>query len=66
MGKLNDSQLRQLGEFMSNLGIVFIAVVVTPMFSKFDSINLLGVVLGLVAAMICMGGSMLLLKDKKP
>ena len=64
MPNLNDNQLRQLADFMSNLGLVFFAVSITPLFSGIDTFNIFGVILGLVASMFCLVGSMLLLKEK--
>ena len=65
MGKLNDNQLKQVAEFLSNLSLVFFAVVVAPIFSKIDTVDPFGVILGLIAAMSCMCGSVLLLRDHR-
>ena len=50
MIRLNNSQLRQLAEFTSNLGLLFFATIVTQVFADVDKIDLLNVVLGLLAS----------------
>jgi len=60
--KLNDDQLKQLADFMSNLGLVFIAVSITPLFSDIDKFNIFSVILGLVASIISLIVSLSLLK----
>ena len=62
MPKLNDNQLKQLADFVSNLGLVFIAVSITPLFSDIDRVNIFTVVLGVVASIVSLVGSMSLLK----
>ena len=62
MLKLNDNQLKQLADFVSNLGLVFIAVSITPLFSDIDRVNIFTVVLGVVASIVSLVGSMSLLK----
>lgn len=62
MPKLNNNQLKQLAEFTTNLGLVFIASVVTPLFTNIDKIDILTVVLGIGLMLICLTASMLLLK----
>lgn len=52
MIKFKSAQLKQLADFVSNLGLVFAASVITPIFSnKVDKTNLLTVVLGLLASL---------------
>jgi len=48
MKKLNNNQLKQLSEFSANLGLVFLATVIAPLFSNIDKVNLISVILGLV------------------
>ena len=64
MIRLNNDQLKQLAEFTSNLSLVFIATVITPLFSKIDAISLPIVLLGLIAALISLRLSMWLLRQK--
>lgn len=63
MPKLNDNQLEQLAEFMSNLGLVFLATAITPVFSEVDKVNPFMIALGLlltagflVASLLILGG----------
>jgi len=65
MAKLNNKQLQQLAEFMANLGLVFFASVITPLFTKVDNVNPYNIVLGLGAALVCLFISLSLL-TKKP
>ena len=62
MPKLNDNQLKQLADFMANLGLVFIAVSITPLFSAIDRFNIFSVLLGLVASIVSLVVSLSLLK----
>ena len=62
MPKLNDNQLKQLADFMSNLGLVFFAISITPLFSGVDTLNIFSVLLGLVASIISLIVSLSLLK----
>lgn len=60
MGKLNENQLKQLADFTANLGLIFFATIIAPVFADIDKINLINVVLGLTAGITCLMGSLLL------
>ena len=60
MVRLNDNQLKQLADFTSNLGLVFLATVITPLFTNVDKVNILAVVWAVGASIICLVGSLLL------
>lgn len=60
--RLSKGQLKQLADFSSNLGLVFLAGVVTPLFSGVDRISLLNVVLGIVLMLMSVSFSLFLLK----
>lgn len=62
MLKLNKKQAQQLAEFTANLGIVFFASVITPLFTTVDTVNLLSVLFGLGATGFSLTLSLLLLK----
>lgn len=47
MIRLNDVQLKQLADFASNMGIVFLATVITPLFSGIEGANIVSVLTGL-------------------
>lgn len=63
--KLNDSQLKQLAESTSNLSLIFMAGVISPLLSGFKNVNLLGSLIGLISAVICLSFSMYLLRKVK-
>lgn len=58
MIKFNNEQLKLLAGFTSNLGVVFIAGVITPLFSNIDGLTPDKVVLGLVASIISLALSL--------
>ena len=62
MPKLNDNQLKQLADFTSNLGLVFFATAVTPVFSTIDNVNPFVITLGLGLTITCIIVSVLILK----
>ena len=64
MPKLNDNQLKQLADFTSNLGLVFFATAITPVFSEFDKVNPFMIVLGIALTISCLVGSMRLLNKR--
>lgn len=64
MVRLNNDQLKQLAEFTSNLGLVFAGGVIVPIFQKIDTLNLFNVVLGLIAALLCLILSMQLIRKR--
>lgn len=66
MIKLNNDQLKQLADFVSNLGLVFAASIITPLFSKnVDKIDLLSVVLGLLSSLTSLFLSLTILSLSK-
>lgn len=62
--KLNDTQLKQLADFTSNLSLVFFASVLTPMFSDVDRINIINVALGVVLGLLSILSSLFILRGK--
>lgn len=54
MAKFNDDQLKQVAEFISNLGLVVIATVITPVFSNVAKIDPIMIISGLVLAAFCL------------
>jgi len=62
---LNKPQLDRLSEFTANLGLVFLASVVTPLFTSIDKASLFIVGLGLTLTFGCVVVSLLLLKGVK-
>lgn len=62
MGKLTNIQLRQVAEFTANLGLVFFASAITPIFTAVDKVNPLLIISGLVLMMGCLIGSLIILK----
>ncbi len=62
MTKFNKDQAKQLAEFTSNLGIVFFASVIAPLFTNIDSVNILSVLFGLGATGFSLTLSLLLLR----
>lgn len=62
MWELNDSQLKQLAEFLSNLSVVFVGSVIVPLFGGIDKINLIGVTLGLGLAVLSLLVSVYILR----
>lgn len=63
--KLNDNQLKQLAEFTANIGIVFVAVVISPLFSGTENVNIFNVLSGLGLAVVCLVTSLILLRRAK-
>jgi hypothetical protein len=61
-GLLNSHQLDRLSEFVSNLGLVFLASAVTPLFTGVDKANPFIVELGLTLTSGCVAVSLFLLK----
>ncbi len=65
MIRLNDVHLKQLAEFASNLSLVFVAVVVTPLFSEGITVNIFNVLTGLTFMAVCLMISLFLLRRIK-
>ena len=63
--KLSNTQLKQLAEFTSNLGLVFLASVITPLFSNIDRVDIFNVLLGLSLGLIALAISLLLVRNVK-
>lgn len=61
--ELNDPQLKQLAEFMSNLGLVFFGLVVAPLFSTANQVNPNLLIGGLFLIAGCVTISLVLLKN---
>ena len=64
--ELSDKQLDRLSEFCANLALVYIAAVITPMFSGVDSIGLNRVVFGLTLAAGSLVLSLIFAKQGRP
>lgn len=62
---LNNNQLKQLAEFTSNMGIVFVGIVIAPLFSQAESVNIFTVLTGLGLMIICLITSLSLLRKVK-
>jgi len=62
--QLNDSQLERLSEFIANLGLVLLASVLAPIFSRVDRLDIPMVISGLAGAIICLVASLYLLRKK--
>ncbi len=60
--ELNDSQLKQLAEFVSNLGLVFFGLVLTPLFSASNQVNFNLLIGGLFLIIGCVTMSLIILK----
>ena len=65
MQSLNSDQLKQLSEFTSTLGLVFLASVAAPLFINIDNVNIVAVVLGIVLMLLSLSASLLLLKGRE-
>lgn len=65
MIRLNDVQLKQLAEFTSNLGLVFAAAVIAPLFSNIDGLTVSGIILGLTGSASSVAFSLLIIKGVK-
>ena len=61
---LSDSQLRLLAETISNVGTVFLASIVLPLFNE-GNFNLLIFMFGSLASMITWSASLLIIKNVK-
>lgn len=59
---LSDSQLDRLSEFVANLGLVFFASAITPLFTGIDKTNFSIILLGLAMTVSCLIISLFLLK----
>ncbi len=60
--RLNQLQLDRLSEILGNLGLVFFASLVLPVFQGSYSINLGILISGVISAAGCVIGSLILLK----
>ena len=61
MIKLNSEQLKLLAQFISNLGLVFVVGVITPLFSGSKDVNIFYISTNLLLATICLITSILVL-----
>lgn len=64
-GKLNNYQLDRLSEFTANLGLVFFAALVLPIFSGIDKVNYFNVVWGLALTTLCLIVSLFVLRRNR-
>ena len=62
MLRLSNEQLKLLAQFTCNLGLVFTAGVVSPLFSGSQDVNILIVLLGLILTSICIVTGILLME----
>ena len=60
--RLNKGQKEKLADFSGNLGLVFFATLVMPVFTKIDRINILMIVLGILFTNVCVISSLYLMK----
>ncbi len=60
--KLNHTQLNRLSESSTNLGLVFFGVLVVPVLTGVDKVDILSVILGLAAYVISIIISLILLR----
>lgn len=58
--RLKNAQVKQIADFLSNLSLVFIAVILTPLFANLDNANPFLVVLGVTVAVICFSVSLVI------
>ena len=63
--ELSEKQLDKLSDFCVNLGIVFIASVITPLFTGVDTLGSIGVVWGVGMMLISLTISVVLVKERK-
>lgn len=64
MVRFNYDQLKQLAEFISNLGLVLFATVIAPIFN-IENFNPIMIVSGLVLTGFCLFLSLLILRNQK-
>ena len=64
-GVLTNSQLDRLSEFTANLGLVFMASIVAPLFSGVDKVDLFMLILGVVFTLLCVVISLWLVRKLK-
>lgn len=65
MVRLNRDQVKQLADFTSNLSLVYLASTFAVLFSDVDTIDLIRVIWGLVAAFLMITTRLLLLRRKE-
>lgn len=64
MFRLNDNQLKQLAEFVSNLSLIFFASVITPLFSEIDKLTVFTVLWGIGLGLGSLAISILILRRR--
>ena len=65
MIKLNNEQLKLLAQFISNLALVFVVGVITPLFSGDKDVNIFYISTNLLLAAICLITSIIVLTKVK-
>ncbi|OGH19633.1 MAG: hypothetical protein A2868_04210 [Candidatus Levybacteria bacterium RIFCSPHIGHO2_01_FULL_40_15b] len=66
MSELNNSQLKQLAEFLSNLALLFFAgSIITPLFTEFNRPDPFTIVSGFISTLAFLTASMIILRGVK-
>lgn len=63
--ELSDNQLDRLSEFCANLGLVFFAGLLLPIFSGIDKVKLSDIIVGASSTLASLIASLILSKGKK-
>ena len=63
--RLNKGQKDKLADFSGNLGLVFFATLVMPVFSRFENITWYMILLGLMFTGFCIYSSLFFMKGGK-
>ena len=63
--RLNKEQKEKLADFSGNLGLVFIATLVMPVFSRFGNTTWYMIVLGLMFTGFCLYASLFFMKGSE-
>lgn len=61
---LNQEQLKQLADFLSNLSLVFLTVLVVPVFFDLSKTNIFVLFLGLICTFLSLVSSLYILKER--
>jgi hypothetical protein len=65
MKKLNNEQIKLSAQFISNLGLLFIAGVLSPLFSNNQDVNIILVIPGLILSLVCLISSLYIVRGVK-
>ncbi|KKU81109.1 hypothetical protein A2971_05285 [Candidatus Gottesmanbacteria bacterium RIFCSPLOWO2_01_FULL_46_21] len=61
-GRLNIAQLDRLSEIIGNLGLLFLATLVLPIFVKGSIVDPITILVGVIVSIVCVIVSMFLLR----